>query len=102
MKGQGFVKLGQTIRKELFNDLSDPLMDFLAFSLENTVVNNILGQGMFKNVLQIRLKRPCADQVQALQTAETFVNIVFELCDPLEDLIEKGPPDHRSFLKHPF
>ena len=52
-------------------------MDSPAFLFEQAVVNDFLCQGVLENVFQIRLKGSGADQIEALQTAQALVCMVF-------------------------
>ena len=55
---------------------------------------------MLENVLKIRLKRPCPDQIEPFQSAQTLVALATEICDPLEYIVEKSPSNDRCFLKN--
>jgi hypothetical protein len=67
MMGQGFVKLRQPVLEQFFHDRGDAFVQFLALFLEQPVVHHLLGQGMLEDVLQIRLKGSCPDQIELFQ-----------------------------------
>ncbi len=75
-------------------------MNFLAFLFEKPVVDHLLGQGVLEHILQIWLKGPGPDQIEALKRTQPPIDAVFELCDPFENLVKKSPPDHRSLLNN--
>jgi hypothetical protein len=54
---------------------------------------------VLENIIQLRLKGPCSDQVDPLQTAETAIKTVSEFRDRLENLVRESPPDNRGLLQ---
>jgi len=74
-------------------------MDQPSFFYEETVVNDLLGQGMFEDILQFRLKGYGLDEVKPLQIYETFIDIFLQITDPFQYLIKKCPADNGGFLE---
>ena len=56
MKCQSLTELWQPIRKESFYYQSNAFMDVLTFLLKDAVIDNLLREGVFKNVFYIRLQ----------------------------------------------
>ena len=75
MISQGLIEFRQPVLKEFLHDLTDLLMDVLALLLEETVVDHLLGEGMFEDVLQVGLERPCPDEVQSFEAHQALVDL---------------------------
>ena len=91
---QGLVEFRQSVLEELLYHLSNLFMDILTFLLEQAIVNNFLCQGVLEDIFQVGLNGPHPDEIEPLQTHQAPVNVLFELCNTIENLIEKGPADY--------
>ena len=83
MECQCLIELRQSVLKQLLHYKSDFLVDCLPFLLDKSIISYLLRQSMLEDILQIRLKRLCPDEVNIFQIVEASVNMILESCDPL-------------------
>jgi hypothetical protein len=98
---EGFVELGEPLAEQLLDHMGDLTVNRFPLFFEHAVVHHLLGQGVLEHVLELRLKGPGADQVEPLQPGEVLVDVILQLGHPLQDFVQKRPPDDRGLLENP-
>ena len=102
MVGQHTVKLLQSLRKEILNNLGNPHMEFTPFLQEDAFIGCFLHQGMLEDIFQFGDFLLLADQLHAFQLIEIYIEFLHSFVDPFEYTIKEGTSDHRRAAEHLF
>ena len=67
MECERFVELFQSFRIERFDGLAYFFMNLLSSFLQQAVISDFLGEGVFKDILQLRKKTLLVNEFQSLK-----------------------------------
>ena len=98
MVGEHLVELFQPVWVDLFDSPSNLLMDLLSPFKKQAVISYLLGEGVFKDIFELREKSLLVDELKTLKVDEMGFKLFFHFHDGLKDTKGKFSPNHRSYM----
>ncbi len=92
------VVLGQPVGVQFFDRHSDNAVQLPAPFLADTVIRDVVGEGVLEHVRQLGVHRLFVDQLESAQLFDLCVDVAAALGDPLQQAQRKLAADHRGDL----